>query len=355
MKIAGARIQSFLRQPGSEIAGVLLFGPDQGLVRERARGLALSVVEDLGDPFRVVEMTGQTLKADPTRLIDEAAQLSMTGGRRVIWVHQATDGVCSNFQDLLEISGGLEIQAGQNLVIAEAGNLGPGSSLRKLFEKAKNAGAIGCYEDSAGDLENIIRETLGRFGLSPTDDATAFLIENLGGDRLVTRGELDKLALYVGGGQNDTGAATKTVEVEDAMACIGDSAAMSLDFIVYATASGNAQELDRTLERAYLEGTSPIGVLRAMAGHLQRLHLALGFVAGGQPPDRALDALKPRIIFKFKSQFQAQMRQWRLGRLAAAMELLMEAEIECKSTGLPAAQICHRALIRISQAARAER
>ncbi|MEE9317494.1 MAG: DNA polymerase III subunit delta, partial [Rhodospirillales bacterium] len=321
----------------------------QGLVRERARGLALSVVEDLGDPFRVVEMTGQTLKADPPRLIDEAAQLSMTGGRRVIWVHEATDAVCSNFQDILEIPGG------QNLVIAEAGNLGPRSSLRKLFEKANNAGAIGCYEDGARDLGNIIQETLGRFGLSPTADATAFLIENLGGDRLVTRGELEKLALYVGGGLNEEETAAKTVEVEDAMACIGDSAAMSLDFVVYATASGNAQELDRTLERAYLEGTSPIGVLRAMAGHLQRLHLALGFVAGGQPPDSALDALKPRIIFKFKSQFQAQMRQWRLGRLARAMELLMAAEIECKSTGLPAAQICHRALIRISQAARAKR
>jgi DNA polymerase-3 subunit delta len=349
VKITGARIQSFLRQPGSEIAAVLLFGPDQGLVRERARALAMSVVEDLGDPFRVVEMTGQALKADPARLIDEAAQLSMTGGRRVIWVQEATDGVSSNFKNLLEIPGD------QNLVIAEAGNLGPGSSLRKLFEKGKNAGAIGCYEDSPRDLGNIIQETLGRFGLSPTADATAFLVENLGGDRLITRGELEKLALYVGGGLKGTGPATKTVQVEDAMACIGDSAAMSLDFVVYATASGNAQELDRTLERAYLEGTSPIGVLRAMAGHLQRLHLALGFVAGGQPPERAFDALKPRIIFKFKSQFQAQMRQWRLDRLAGAMELLMEAEIECKSTGLPAAQICHRALIRISQAARAKR
>ncbi len=349
MKITGARIQSFLRQPGSEIAGVLLFGPDQGLVRERARSLALSVVDDLGDPFRVVEIAGQALKADPARLIDEASQLSMTGGRRVIWVHEVTDGISSFFQDILEIPGA------QNLVIAEAGNLGPRSTLRKLFEKAKNAGVIGCYEDSAGDLRNIIQETLGRFGLSPTADATAFLVENLGGDRLVTRGELEKLALYVGGGGvrlNDTSPAAKTVEVEDAMACIGDSAAMSLDFVVYATASGDAQELDRTLERAYLEGTSPIGILRAMAGHLQRLHLALGFVAGGQPPDRAFDSLKPRVIFKFKSQFQAQMRQWKLDRLAKSMELVMEAEIDCKSTGLPAAEICHRALIRISQAAR---
>ncbi len=349
MKISGARIQSFLRRPGSEIAGVLLFGPDQGLVRERARSLALSVVDDLGDPFRVVKMTGQTVKDDPPRLIDEAAQLSMTGGRRVIWVREATDGVSSNFQDVLEL------EAGQNLVIAEAGNLAPKSSLRKLFEKAKNAAAIGCYEDGAGDLENIIQETLGRFGLSPSPDAKVFLIENLGGNRLVSRGELEKLALYVGGDLNGEGPATRTVEVEDAVACIGDSAAMSLDFVVYAAASGNARELDRTLERAYLEGTSPIGVLRAMSGHLQKLHLALGSVAGGQSPDRALQSLRPPIFFKFKSQFQAQMRQWGLGRVARAMDLLTEAEIDCKSTGLPAAQVCHRALIRIAQAARARR
>ena len=261
----------------------------------------------------------------------------------------ATDAVTSIFKDFLETG---QFEA---LVIVEAGVLGARSTLRKLFEKSKNAAAIGCYEDDGQALHSVIHETLARYGLTANPEAMAFLIENLGDDRLVTRSELEKLALFSAGFEGGEAGQTKTVGLEDAMACIGDSAAMSLDFVVYATASGNAQELDRTLERAYLEGTSPIGVLRAMAGHLQRLHLALGFVAGGQPPDRAFDALKPRIIFKFKSQFQAQMRQWRLGRLAAAMELLMEAEIECKSTGLPAAQICHRALIRISQAARAKR
>jgi len=349
VKITGARIQSFLRQPGSEIAGVLLFGPDQGLVHERAQDLAGTVVDDLGDPFRVVELTALALKADPPRLVDEAAQLSMTGGRRVIWVQEATDGLSSLFKDFLKAAGG------ENLVIVEAGNLGARSSLRKLFESAKNAGSIGCYADGAGDIRNIIQETLGRFGLSATADAASYLIENLGGDRLITRGELEKLALYAGGGQNGEGPAGGTIGLEDAIACIGDSAAMSLDFVIYATASGNLQELDRTLERAYLEGTSPIGILRAMAGHLQRLHLALGFVEGGEAPDRALSALRPPIIFKFKSQFQSQMRQWGTRRLATAMDLLTEAEIDCKSTGLPAAQICHRALMRIAQAARSRR
>ena len=95
MKISGARIQSFLRQPGTDTAAILLFGPDRGLVRERAQDVGKTAAPDLSDPFRVVQFSGQDLKADAARLIDEAAQFSMTGGRRLIWINEATDAVTS--------------------------------------------------------------------------------------------------------------------------------------------------------------------------------------------------------------------------------------------------------------------
>ena len=61
------------------------------------------------------------------------------------------------------------------------------------------------------------------------------------------------------------------------------------------------------------------------------------------------------VIFKFKTQFQLQMRNWRLDLLANAMDLITETEIDCKSTGFPSAAGCHRALMRVAQAARAKR
>ncbi len=278
MKITASRINDFLRRPGPEIAGVLLFGPDQGLVHERAGILAGTVVEDPGDPFRVVELTGAAIKSDPPLLADEAAQLSMTGGRRVIRVVDATDGIAEALKNFLENP------RGENLVIIEAGNLGPRSSLRKLFQKAGNRASIGCYEDDSRGLMAVINETLGRHGLRATPDALSFLAQNLGSDRLVTRNELEKLALYAGGktsakGNGGSGAGG-AVTLDDAMACIGDSAAMSLDSIAYAAASGDPRALDRAFERALLEGTSPIGILRAVGRHLQKLHLALGMVGG---------------------------------------------------------------------------
>ena len=353
VKITASRVNGFLLQPGPEIASILLFGPDQGLVRERAEILALNVVDDLSDPFRVAELTGAAIKSDPPLLADEAAQLSMTGGRRVIRVVYATDGISENLKDFLGTA--TEKATGGNLVIVEAGNLGPRSSLRKLFEKAGNGASIGCYEDDARELQGVIGETLGRYGLRPTPDALSFLIHNLGCNRLVTRGELEKLALYAGGTATEkaTGGnqATATVTLEDAMASIGDNAAVSLDSVVYATASGNVGALDRALDRALQEGTTTVAMVRALGQHLQKLHLVLGLIEEGASPDKAFAALKPAIIFKFKDEFQAQVRRWRVDRLGAALALLTEAEADCKSTGFPAVAGCHRALIRLAQMA----
>ncbi|MBT3306824.1 MAG: DNA polymerase III subunit delta [Alphaproteobacteria bacterium] len=346
MKVTGARLASFLRQPGPEISAVLLFGPEQGLVRERGSIIAKTVVDDLSDPFRVVEFSGGALKADPPLLGDEAAQLSMIGGRRVIRVVDAVDGVSNIFATYLETP------SQQTLVIAEAGNLTPRSSLRKLFEGSKSAASIGCYEDSDGDLRSVVQESLGRFGLTASADAMAFLVEHLGANRLVTRNELEKLALYVNGGRPEDAA---VVSLDDAIACIGDSAAMSLDLVVYAAAGGDSQGLDRALAKAFDDGTSPIGILRALQRHLQNLHVTIGKVESGMPPDKALFAIRPPINFKFKPQFQAQLRNWRQDRLVQALDLITETEMDCKSTGFPAAAGCHRALMRVAQAARVRR
>lgn len=346
MKITGAHVQSFLRHPGAETAAVLLFGPDRGLVSERAQDLAKTAVQDLSDPFNVVEISGPAIKADPARLMDEAAQLSLTGDRRVIQVVEATDALTPIFKDCFETA---NIEA---LIIVEAGILGARSSLRKLFEQSKMAAAIGCYEDDGKALRSVINETLGRYGLAADSEAMSFLIDNLGGDRLVSRTELEKLALYCGGTESGSSGQTKIISLDDAMASVGDSAAMSLDLIAFAAASGDSRALDINLQRAFNDGTSPIGILRAVGRHLERLHLVLGMIQGGASADQALSSLRPPVFYKFKSEFQNQVRRWQPEALSTALELVTEAEMDCKSTGFPAAAGCHRALMRIAQAAR---
>ena len=73
MKLSAANVEGFIRAPDPAVRAMLLYGPDGGLVRERADALARQVVDDLGDPFRVAELGPAQLKADPARLADEAA------------------------------------------------------------------------------------------------------------------------------------------------------------------------------------------------------------------------------------------------------------------------------------------
>ena len=101
------------------------------------------MVPDRNDPFRIAELTPARLKEDPARLADEAAAIALTGGRRAVVVRDASDGVTG------AVSGFLADPKGDALVVLEGGELGPRSSLRKLFEGADNAAALVCASTAA--------------------------------------------------------------------------------------------------------------------------------------------------------------------------------------------------------------
>jgi len=345
VKITGARVERFLAAPDPAVGAILLYGPDQGLVRERADTLARGVVEDLSDPFRVIELTGATLKADPARLSDEAMALSMIGGRRVVRLREVADAASSVIKDFFAQG------PAEALVVVEAGELPPRSSLRKLFEGADGAAAIACYADDVRSLRGVITETLRGHGLAPNRDAMEFLAGHLGSDRRVTRGELEKLALYMGPPSDDA-AGGREVTLEDVLACVGDSAASSMDALIYATADGNLAALDQALERVMAEGVHAVAVVRALQRHFQRLHVAAGKVAAGMSPGEAVKSLRPPVIFKVVDRFQAQLRIWDKAKLGQVFDLIVRAEADIKSTGMPDRLICGRLLLGIASAAR---
>lgn len=337
MKLTGAKAEAFLKAPDPAMRAVLVFGPDSGLVRERVTRLVKSVVADPSDPFRVAELSPSILKDDPARLADEAAAMALTGGRRVVVVRDAGDTVSSLFQ------GFLANPMGDALVVVEAADLGPRSSLRKLFEGADNGAALASYGDEGGSLAHVIQEELKAAGLIPEPDALAFLMENLGGDRRLTRAELQKLALYMG--------APGRVRLEDALACIGDTAALSMDDLALATADGDHATAQRVLDRLFREGTHAVAVLRALSRHFQRLHYAAGQMSQGKSADQAMAALKPPVIFKAADRFRRQLGRWPADRVGRALEVLIEAEADCKTTGMPAEELCSRAVMQLARAA----
>jgi len=347
LKIKASDADRFARQPDAKIRAVLVYGPDSGLVRERMNALARSVVADLADPFRVADLGDGDLRQDPARLADEAASIAMLGGRRVVRVRGAGDSLSKTFQSFLDDP------AGDALIVVEGGDLGPRSSLRKLFEEAANAAALPCYADDAAALEDVIRRQLARDGLSPDQAALEYLNAHLGSDRGVTLNELEKLSLYMGPAPKSE--AKRTVTLEDARACIGDNAGSSLDEVVDAAAGGDLPALDIALARARSADAHPIALINALTRHLQQLHLVLADIETGTPADSAIRSMRPPVHFSRSNVIRRQVSLWNRRRLDKALGLLLEAENQCKTTGLPEQAICGQTMMRIAQAARAGR
>ncbi len=336
MKIGARAAQGFLRNP--PVSCVLVYGPDRGLVGERLTILAKTALEDLGDPFRFIEISGPSLIKEPSLLSDESAAISFGGGRRVIMIGEATDATTAAFKDFLAH------RKDASLVLVRGGELGPRSSLRKLFEKSETAATLACYEDDPGTLHGVVGDFLKSNHLTASRDVVDLIAENLGSDRQVTRRELEKLLLYMGG--------PGPVAPKDVRACLGDQAAVSLDAVIYASASGDADRLDRALERLFLEGQNPVSILRMAIRHWQRLHLANALINKGKSQDQAIRSLKPPVIFKFTQAFRGHLRLWPQDQAAKALGLLLEAEMHCKSSAMPPRSVCARALMSLCQAAR---
>lgn len=329
----------FVTAPPKSLEVALVFGPDAGLVQERTEKLLKTVVSDLTDPFNSVDLNEAALLADPARLADEAAAISMLGGRRVIRVRGAGNDLADLFESFLES------HVGDALVVLEAGDLAKSSALRKLFEGDKGAAAIPCYPDSARDLADVVRDELRAQGFTLAPGAVEEAVARLGSDRGVTRRELEKLALYAHG--------QKQITADDIRAVMGDESQARSESAFDAAGSGDFVRLDLELERLWVADIQPAQVIRGAMGHFQRLMLAKEGMARGEQIDAVMRKFFPPIHFSRADSFKAQARNWNAERLADALDMLLEAESLSRTTAVPAHAVTGRTLLNIAALAKA--
>ena len=286
----------------------------------------------LDDPFRVIEIERDSVG----RIADEMAARPLTGGRRVVRVRDVTDAAAPAVQAALA-------SRGEGLVVLEAGELAGRSKLRAIVEAAVDAASITCYAEQGRDLERTIAGCSRAAGLSVSSDAASYLADHLGNDRAVTRQEFEKLALYVQPGT--------AVDLAAAISAVGDMAGLQLDDAVFATTTGDMATSDRALELALSEGASPIGALRILLGHLQRLERVVVSVQGGESVAVAIQGLRPPLHFRRNAALTRAANLWRYEALAMVCRRVSEAELACKTTGLPAVTLCRNIFATIARGA----
>lgn len=338
MKLQFRAIEAFVKKPPEHVVAFLVYGPDEGLVRERAAILLKGAGVDPNDPFAVTDVTPSQVSDSPSILLDEAKSISMLGGKKVVRLRAADNADrCTSAAE----SAVKQMQPGDNPLIIEAGELGPRSSLRLLFERLENIAAIPCYVDDERDLSRLIGDSLRTQGFRIAPEALALMSASVVGDRGVARSETEKLMIYMGG-QRD-------ISVEDVSTAIGAGGQLPMDDLTKAMGSGQFADADRVLQLALAEGESPVSILRHMQNYFTKLHITKARIAKGESLDAALMKLRPPLFFKLKDAFVAQMNGWTMAQLEQALALLMSVEAKCKQSGAEPHVLVSRAVLSLSQ------
>ncbi len=330
----------FIRKPHFEQKVVLIYGPDAGLVAERADMLAKASGVDLSDPFCVIRLDADDVASDVARLADEAHTIGMFGGKRLIRISGTTR------KDLAKaVAPVLDFPPEDAIILIEAGDLKKTAGLRKKLEASKQAICLPCFQDNDAALEQLIDEEILSRGLKMDHETRQELKSMLGDNRMLSRGELAKLALYCEGKSH--------ISQEDVRSIVGDASALVLDDVIDAVGTGNPERLQTLLPKALESGHSPDMIVYSVLRYFQTLHSARATMEKRrQPAASVIGGLRPPVYFARKEAIRKALTNWPLNRLGKALSRLDQAILDCRKQSSAAGSICSTTLLSLCLEAR---
>ena len=298
-EVKSHEFDAFVKRKPLPVRLFLVYGPDRGLVSERAAALAAASGVDLADAFSVVKLEAGEIGNQPGRLIDEMNAIGLFGGDRLVWLRNA--GSEKGISDALAILA--DMPAGPSTLIIEAGDLKKGAALRKTAETTSRAVAIACYADDGRALQALIDQELAAEGLRISPAARERLAETIGGDRLASRNEVRKLALYCRG--------KARIEEQDVEDIVGDASAISTDDAIDAVLKGDRDGFMHAIQKIVSSKTPVFLVLQGCLRQFQLLELMRAEMDEKRAPAaQAMATLGRHLHFRRKPIVENALKAW---------------------------------------------
>ena len=335
MKLSGRDATRFLTRPDKGMAAVLLHGPDAMRIALKRAALVEALIGPEGAAeMRLTRLAGADLRRDPAAVSDAMRASGFFPGPRVVLVDDAGDAAAPALRAALD-----DWRAGDATLVVAAGNLGAGSALRKAFEAARTAAAIGIYADPPGRDE--IEAALAAQGLAAADRDAFGGVEALA--QSLDPGDFAqfvvKLALYKRGDP-------APLSPEDIAACAPPPPEAEVEAVVALAADGAAGALATAFRTLSARGGSPTALTIAAGRHFRTLHAAAVSADG---PDAALSRARPPVFGPRRARMAAQARALGERELEKALALILEAELALRSSRpLPGQALVERLFIRLA-------
>lgn len=316
MKIAARDAAAACARPAAEWVGVLLYGPDQGLVAERRRQLVSAVLGPDAADLQVTQVPATQARKSPADIEAALTTRGFFAGRQIVVIEGATDGVATVLDPVLRA-----VLPDDGLLVLTADQLPARSRLRKMFEGSASLASIGIYPRPMTGRE--IEDHLSRCshpGLS--SDAASLMAELAGNmDFGAFRQFLDTVELF----GLDRSAPLSAAEVTrlSPLGLDGDT-----DEFVMLIADGATPAVGSRLRRLEAGGAGAVGIVLALQRHFRALLTA-------STSDAGLAALRPQPQGPRRDRVQRQLRAWNADRLEQANRLLFDLDRRLRSSTPP--------------------
>ncbi len=340
MKLTPRDADAFFRKPDPKAAGLLIYGEDTMRVAMKRQEVVANLTGPAADEeMRITRLNGADLRRDPAALLDAVKATGFFPGARAVVVEEAGDGATDALKAALD-----DWREGDATIVATGGSLAAKSALRKLFEGSKRAFAAALYNNPLTRSE--IEAELQRAGIAEVGRDAMGALEVLGRD--LTPGDfrmtLEKIALYK---LNDS-SPLSIAEVELNAPASFES---DVDDVFNILAEGRTDEIAPVMQRLSGQGVTPVTLLIMGTRHFRMLYTLVSAPGG---PAQGIGRLRPPVFGPRRDRILRQAQGWRLDRLEAALELLLDTDLTLRSAGqkAPAFALVERAFVRLAYLAR---
>lgn len=342
MKLTGRDASRYFTQPDPKRAGLLIFGADAMRVALRRQEVIRALIGPEGEAeMRLTRLQAGDLRRDPAAVHDAIKAQGFFPGPRVVFVEDATDTITDALTAALT-----DWTPGDAQIVATGGALKATSKLRKLFEGARTAVAIGLYDDppSREEVEATLRDAgLSAIASEAMDDLITLSRSLDPGD---FRQTVQKIALYKY--QDPTPLTPAEVQANAPL-----SQEAEVDEILHAVAESRLSDIATLLTRLQSQGTTPVSLCIGATRHFRALHAACADPGG---PGAGIAKLRPPIFGPRRDQMLKQAQNWGLPRLEDALSRLTETDLTLRSTSrAPNMALMERTFIQLAMLARAKR
>ena len=188
MIIKEFQLEKIIKESKSFI-GILIYGPNEGLVKDNLDKITENQYVKEGHEH--IDIHGKELDADPLFLDQVVNSISMFHKNKIVIANSMKDKHLKIIEEIVE-------GAPQNIILViRDGNLTKSSKIRNFFEKDKNCFALACYEDDSRSIIKNIDEFINKNKFQINRDIKNYLLQSLSNDRLISKGELEKIEIFM--------------------------------------------------------------------------------------------------------------------------------------------------------------